>query len=316
MKRFFTLFFVLTTFSVFGQNLVPNPSFEEFIECPDGEYDIDLAFPWTSYRQTPDYFNICDETNGAGVPYSSIYGYQYPYHGVGQAGLIAVGFPFDREIIGAELISPLEIGMNYYISFYANRGFGGGFHSNCNCAVNNLGVKFTNQPYSVSETVPIDNNPHFYFSEVITDTVGWEHVSGAFTADSAYTHLALGNFFEADFNTVENYNNYEYYNTYYFIDAVCITKTPSDCDALITGINDVNATNVVVTIYPNPASTLLNIHTDLPIVSISVMTLNGKQLLVHNPVSKQLNISNLPEGMYVIIIKTERELIRKKFIKT
>ena len=81
----------------FGQNLVPNPSFEDYLECPDSRYDVDLAFPWTSYGLSPDYFNACDETNVVGVPYSSIYGYQYPYHGIGQTGFIAIGFQNHHE---------------------------------------------------------------------------------------------------------------------------------------------------------------------------------------------------------------------------
>jgi hypothetical protein len=53
MKKFtFLIFFcALTKFGYsqqcYGQNLVPNPSLDEYTTCPDNYWQIDLAYPWT-----------------------------------------------------------------------------------------------------------------------------------------------------------------------------------------------------------------------------------------------------------------------------
>lgn len=315
------LLFFLFDNTGFGQNLIPNPSFEEYTDCPHDQYGVDLATPWTAYRQTPDFFNACDITNGAGVPYSTIYGYQYPFHGVGQFGLIAVGFPMDREIIGVELISPLEMGQDYYISFYANRGFGGGAHSNCDCAVNNLGVKFCNQAYSVTNPIPIDNHPDFFEPTVITDTLNWTHVSGWFTADSAYSHFALGNFFDEDHNTVENYNGYPYYNTYYFIDAVCVTKYPDDCDALVSGVNNPKVRNDNLRIYPNPVINQLNIKVEGSCINhLTILDFTGRiisKVRVSECNTCSFDTGQLSEGLYIVKVALQDGLnMTKTFLKT
>ena len=45
----------------------------------------------------------------------------------------------------------------------------------------------------------ITNNPPVYSNTVSMDTLNWTRVFGSFVADSAYTHILLGNFF-ADAN--------------------------------------------------------------------------------------------------------------------
>ena len=205
--KYFSIVFSILAFGLSGnfaqsQNLVSNPGFEEITDCPNDQYEIDLAEPWTSFSNTPDLFNACDETHVAGVPYSSLFGYQEPLVGQGQAGFTPLGFSNIHEIIGAPLSNPLQIDEEYYVSFYVNRGFGGGAHSNCDCAINNLGLKFTNTIYTMSETMPIENEADVLLTEVVTDSVEWTHVSGWFTANEAYSHFAIGNFFTPENNTI------------------------------------------------------------------------------------------------------------------
>jgi len=42
-----------------AQNLVPNPSFEQYSECPDGPGKIAFAYPWKSVVGGCDYFHEC-----------------------------------------------------------------------------------------------------------------------------------------------------------------------------------------------------------------------------------------------------------------
>jgi hypothetical protein len=292
-----------------SQNLVPNPSFEEYTECPDSalELDVEGAYPWTSFRQTPDFFHPCDETGMMSSPNSISYGFGIPYHGAGKGGFIAVGGAFDREILGVQLEEPLIIGESYFVSFYLLRTFGGGFHANCNCASNNIGLKFTTQSYSHTETVPIDNFAHILHEDVLSDTTNWTEVSGGFVADSAYTHLAIGTFFTNEFIIVENYNNnLDLPNTYYFIDAVCVTTDPAYCDELRpVGIEATSTSNFQV--FPNPTSSTIQIKSQLSITELRIYDVAGKLLLNPNSsqVIEELNISHLAKGLYVLVVQFE-----------
>ena len=52
-----------------AQNLVPNPSFEEFSSCASGPGKIVFATPWFNVRVSCDYYHECG-TNGASIPVS------------------------------------------------------------------------------------------------------------------------------------------------------------------------------------------------------------------------------------------------------
>jgi len=304
------LLLLLLPFFANSQNLVPNPSFEEYTECPDSalELDIEGAYPWTSFRQTPDFFHPCDETGMMSSPHSIIYGYGVPYHGVGKAGFIGVGGVSTREIIGVELNEQLIIGESYYVSFFIMRTFGGGGHANCDCASNNLGLKFTTRSYSVNETVPIDNFAHILHEEILTDTTNWTEVSGWFVADSAYIYLAVGTFFTNEFISIENYNNYVagLPKTYYFVDAVCVSTNPLDCDELRpVSIEEIASNNILV--FPNPAHTSIQIQSEFKITDLNIYDVTGKLLFKSNasPIDKELNISHLAKGLYVLVVQFE-----------
>src|SRR4051812_43656962 len=81
---------VLISVLGFAQNLVPNSSFEDTVACPNSISQIDRATGWSSYRQSPDYFNSCAYITypNASEP-SNIWGYQYSRTGNAYAGFIA-----------------------------------------------------------------------------------------------------------------------------------------------------------------------------------------------------------------------------------
>jgi len=318
MKRFFTLLFVFSTLHFYGQNLVINGSFEDFVSCPDDQYEIDQAEPWKSYGFTPDFFHVCDETNTAGVPYSSIYGYQQPLVGEGQAGFIALGFVNNHEVIGAPLSENLIVGNEYYVSFYVSRGFGGGFHSNCNCAINNIGLKFLTEEYSINEPLPIDNQADILYEEVIIDTVGWTHVSGWFTADVAYSHIAIGNFFDAENNIIENYNDEQFYKTYYFLDEVCISDDASDC-LIPTSTQTQSKRESLMRIFPNPNEGSFQLNSEKGVTEYSIQNLAGQVMISKRIASSQnviIDASDLPAGIYLISVKSVNgEFFQSKIVK-
>ncbi|WP_027387575.1 DUF5074 domain-containing protein [Chryseobacterium gregarium] len=67
-------------------------------------------------------------------------------------------------------------------------------------------------------------------------------------------------------------------------------------------------------IYPNPATDILNIRTQEKVLSIFVYDMSGKA--VNAPFSNgQVNVSVLPKGVYILTAKTEKAVYQQKLIK-
>ncbi|MBL0126042.1 MAG: hypothetical protein IPP83_01015 [Flavobacteriales bacterium] len=228
-----------------AQNLVPNPSFEELDVCPYtiGWQEGDRPLGWFSWLNSPDYFNACAQAvNGAdtlvGVPMNG-WAHQSAWDGVAYGGGLAYATNSDyREYIGTELINPLQIGTTYYVSFRANAAWGGTYW-NTSGACNDLGILFTINsnawtapfPWPPGPDFPIRNYAHVYSTEIIVDTVGWTLVSGIFTADSAYRHLVIGNFFSnALTDTLSFIPGAVETSAYFLVDNVCVSTNPEGCD--------------------------------------------------------------------------------------
>ena len=73
--------------------------------------------------------------------------------------------------------------------------------------------------------------------------------------------------------------------------------------------------------YPNPVSDVLNIeviNTDTKNATISILSIEGKVLLTEQANGQKkisLNLSQLPQGLYLCQYKTEKELKTTKLIK-
>lgn len=86
-----------------------------------------------------------------------------------------------------------------------------------------------------------------------------------------------------------------------------------------TSVNDVEAGNENVNIYPNPASTQTTVYASDQIEKITVCEISGKVNLVANPNQKEytLDLENIPSGIYFVEIVLEdgstsgHKLIRK-----
>ena len=70
-----------------------------------------------------------------------------------------------------------------------------------------------------------------------------------------------------------------------------------------------------IAVFPNPAKDIINIATDNEINRISILAFNGSLIKEINDQSKQVTISELSKGIYMMMIYTNEGIIRKKFIK-
>lgn len=129
-KLFAILIFIASGSWLFSQNLVPNPSFEEFGDCPvdlNLYYNSQFVNNWTCpNKSTPDYFNACSRFN-VGVPVN-VMGNMFAYEGAGYIGLILLEKPDHqnynkrkpynyREYIQCMLIEPLVKDSLYLIKY-------------------------------------------------------------------------------------------------------------------------------------------------------------------------------------------------------
>jgi hypothetical protein len=194
MKKFFLLSsFISLSLLIKAQNLIYNGNFEIYDTCPTTLDKLRFATGWSSYSETPDYFNTCSPVGLA--PPNAIAAYQFPYSGNAYAGILTM-VPGDtnyREIIGTQLTSSLLIGTTYYFSFFINFA---GTPNYTSLATSKAGLRFSTIPYSFTNPVPINNFTHYFCSTILNDTVNWVQLKGSYVADSAYQYVAIGNFFD------------------------------------------------------------------------------------------------------------------------
>jgi len=231
-----------------AQNLVPNPSFEEYEECPYtiGFQPGNRPTYWRSWLNSPEYFHACagslqDIDTLVSVPQNG-WGYQYAWDGDAYVGgyMYWVGDEF-REYIGVQLLESLEVGETYSVSIRVSLAWGGSYDPTMG-ACNNIGVLFTTTSNAwtglTGPPFPFRNDAHVYTPDIITDSLGWTLVSGMFTADSAYQHLVLGNFFNNALTDTLGIPPWNGEVAYYFIDDVCVSHQKGGC--AMTGIEEVN----------------------------------------------------------------------------
>lgn len=205
---------LMVGFRLSAQNLVPNPGFELYNDCPwsfnsmpyTPGYDI---FPtvtdWTTPVKfsSPDYMNTCAPANsGLQIPQPA-FGYQQPHSGNAYAGIIAWegrmlngSIVLDyREYLQARLKEPLQAGKQYCVSFYVSPTADPFFHANY-VAIDEVGVNFSvarttdTQKFTLSIPFHVKNKAGIY----ITDTSRWYKISGNYIATGGEEWITIGCF--------------------------------------------------------------------------------------------------------------------------
>src|SRR5688572_21875042 len=97
-----------------AQNLVPNPSFDDYSICPVGTNQVERCLYWTNFGMSPDYWGSCSGVPGTFLPAlgsGPSLRYQYPHTGgciMGLATWCRSNIPFGpnyRETVGVQLSS-------------------------------------------------------------------------------------------------------------------------------------------------------------------------------------------------------------------
>ena len=187
-----------------AQNLVPNPSFEEYMDCPadlNTHYKTPLPKHWiTPTKGTVDYFNGCSKFN-VGVP-NNVMGNTFAGQGNAYVGLILLEKPeykkFDwkkplqyREYIQCRLIEPLSKDSGYIVSFmYCVAEYS-------NYLVNRIGAYLSVEKIGKSNRDPIELMPTIACDTNIATIIAgaWYEVADTIIAKGNETYLTIGNFY-------------------------------------------------------------------------------------------------------------------------
>jgi hypothetical protein len=292
---FLSLLFVAVGNSLQGQNLVPNPSFEQFVSCPNAPEQMYKVTNWASYGGSSDYFNAC-ASFPAGVP-SNPWGYQNAYDGNAYAFVETydgMNFTNTREFIGCQLLQALVPETKYFVSAYISRAD----NYLANAASNNFGFRFSLIPYSEFNGAPVDNFSHIHYTSIITDSVNWTRISGTFIADSAYQYFIIGNFYDnAHTDTFDINNN----SAGYYIDAICVSTDSLGCIWLTNTIN-AQLDSKQIKIYPNPTSDMLYVKELSQSYTYSLSDCTGKIVKQGNlyPPQSIIEVGDYSNGIYFL----------------
>ncbi len=228
-----------------GENLVPNPSFEETRACPkDCDY-IGGVVSWNLFPNfSADYFHRCanvfqtleyrrrfpnEEILNFSVPHS-MFGYQEAHSGDAYAGI-----SFCYEALSVKLIRPLEKDSIYKAEFFVSLADSSNVGTRC------FGMYFsetsvraiTDNRMQVSgfllDGPPQIENPRDRF---LTDTINWTPISGFYTAKGGEQYITIGGFYPYHDSLVQHirpnrplakvYRSAEKQLGYYFIDDVSV----------------------------------------------------------------------------------------------
>jgi hypothetical protein len=300
-----TFLLLLIPFFSFGQNLVPNPSFEDTINC-------NLPKFWYSIIGTPDYFNKCDLINGNNTP-SNWAGYQNALGGKSYIGLIGyfIGGGSIREIVGVNLLNNLSIGQKYFISIKISLADSSKYGSN------NIGVAF--YTYNPTSLAIINNYTKVHSNIIISDTTNWITIFGAFTADSTYGILAIGNLYNDSFTSTDTVSNSHFPMAYYYIDDVCLSIDSSfTYNYHYTYKNEIPLSKEMPNLSPNPTSDRIFLNISPETDEIALFNSIGQQLNIDKGKNQEfysLDISSYPNGIYFLKIKSKINSKTIKFIK-
>lgn len=209
-----------------GQNLVPNPSFDDITTCPTFASMLGLAAPWYNPTQgTPELYHACAPSGDyAGVPENASGGFQYPRTGAGMAGLFVyrTGIANMREYVEVQLTEPLEAGVCYSFRMFVNQP------DDVELISDGIGAHFSIGPLESGTIGVLPVAPHIDRTNnlLITDSIGWTEVSGAYTASGGEDHLVIGNF-RNDANTTWAVHNPDTWYTgvaYLLLDDVSLER--------------------------------------------------------------------------------------------
>jgi OOP family OmpA-OmpF porin len=290
-----TLLTTSCALNVHAQNLVPNPSFEELIDCPDWQSQLDHTQFWFSptLEGSPDYYNACG-TSAFGVP-DNMNGHQVAHAGSAYAGayLYIGNPPHAREYIEVELTGYLEHGSCYRFEMFVSLTDSSIF------TTDDIGAHFSTTPIAdVPGFPPLSVLPQVVNTTgtFLTDTA-WVMVSGEFNAAGGERYLLIGNFLDDQQTTLAPASGVSWpAHAYCYVDDVSLVP----CGTMSIGDADDRISADLV--GPNPFTDQLVFDASLPVgTQLRIVEMNGRAVFegsVSN--NRPLDTTTWSAGLYAV----------------
>ena len=191
------IFIISCHFSI-GQNLVPNPSFEEYYRVPFSFSDTPEKFRlpgWNSASKgTPDYFHSLS-AGDASVPLNWA-GISSAHSGNGYAGIFAGGKPgrdngkVYREYIQCRLVDSLQRDSLYELGFYFK------LSSYSHYTIDRIGMLLLDSGLDLKHNQVFKVNPTLSIIRSSMNAGDWERAKMVYKAHGGESYLIIGNFFD------------------------------------------------------------------------------------------------------------------------
>ncbi len=247
-----------------AQNLVPNPSFENYTEAFCGiQFSTDFnqsTIDWISptWGSPQLYFTTISDscynlqpTNQYTGPIG-IKGSQLPRTGNVMASMYAYTITDfnQRSYVQVELSSPLISGHAYVVEFFVSLA------DSMEISVDKLGAYLSTIPISAQNSEYLDFTPQVLSDGFLDDTSNWISIADTIVAQATYSYLTIGNFSDdASTNTMENplsSGGVGTYGAFYYLDDVRVEEVN------LTGLETLAAKDLF-NVYPNPSSSAFNV---------------------------------------------------------
>jgi gliding motility-associated-like protein len=193
--------FLFTSIS-FAQNLVHNPSMEEYYDCYyTYTHNPKNAYYWYDpTKMTSDYLHECHNNNVYGAGYEipqNMYGYQWARTGKAYMLFgITINYNNLREHVTVKLKDSLESGVMYRVSLYAS------LSELSTYGIDDIGFLFTKDSINLPALPPPGGSPLIGYipqytnhnNGIIDDTLNWLKIGGSFIANGGERFLTIGSF--------------------------------------------------------------------------------------------------------------------------
>jgi len=108
----------------------------------------------------------------------------------------------------------------------------------------------------------------------------------------------------------------------YALDSTVIREKWEQLGSSVFGVNETARSNVRINVYPNPASDVLNLNLSafsnqgearIRVVNEIGQVVLAEKIFLDSP-SRSFSVNNFKKGLYTIVIETNREVTRTKFV--
>lgn len=329
MKRFMLFWAVLLPFGLLSQNLVKNGDFEGYGHPPYDLDEISRCYNWDAGNTDPvynwpEYYNS-DSPYPVGIP-ESIYGYKQadssvyrwssnsPYNAY--SGIVTYGTTGENNrthLTGDFLNLPgpqIKKGVKYYFSIRVSLSDTSRWATGLQIYLSQSDIDRNTNP------APTNNIYHAAYQKPILDTK-WVTWAGSFVANADYDGFAIGNFIRDDLtptyyrdkctDTIPDGANDTLFIppcsapfAYYYIDNVCISENPNECERATTITNHMitgqqaEINRPKITVYPNPATNIIQWDA---LLDAELINQSG-QVVSSCLECRSMDVSTLARGLY------------------